>query len=131
LTADERPPIIAVTDRAPKSRVEALGRAGAEVWVGPAAEGKVDLRALLQWLGERQVQSVLLEGGGTLAAGALAAGLVDRVYFFIAPSIIGGEGARTPVEGNGVVRLAEAWRLQNVTVRRVGEDLLISGEMAE
>ena len=131
LTADERPPIIAVTERAPKDRVEALERAGAEVWVGPAADGKVDLRALLRWLAERQIQSVLVEGGGTVAAAALAAGLVDRVYFFIAPLIIGGERARTPVEGEGIARLAEAWRLEGMKVRRIGEDLLISGEMAE
>ena len=130
LGADERAPIIAVTERAPKERVEALERVGAQVWVGPAADGKVDLRALMRRLAEHQVQSVLVEGGGTVAAAALAAGLVDRVYFFIAPLIIGGEQALTPVEGNGVARLAEAWRLDRVKVRRVGEDLLITGEVA-
>ncbi len=130
LTADERTPIIAVTERAPKDRVKALERAGAEVWVGPAFDGKVDLRTLMKRLAEKQVQSVLVEGGGTVAAAALAAGLVDRVYFFIAPLIIGGERARTPVEGEGIGRLAEAWRLEGVKVRRVGEDLLISGEIA-
>jgi len=130
LGADERAPIIAVTERAPKDRVEALERVGAQVWVGPAADGKVDLRALMRRLAEHQVQSVLVEGGGTVAAAALAAGLVDRVYFFIAPLIIGGERALTPVEGEGIGRLAEAWRLERVKVRRVGEDLLITGEVA-
>lgn len=130
LTADAQPPLIVVTDRATKKRVEALQRAGAEVWLGPAADGKVDLCALMKQLAEKQVQSVLVEGGGTVAAAALAAGLVDRVYFFIAPLIIGGESARTPVEGKGIGRLAEAWRLEGVKVKRLGKDLMVSGEMA-
>ena len=72
---------------------------------------------------------MLVEGGGTLAAAVLAAGLVDRVYFFVAPRLIGGVGALTPVEGAGVSRLAQAWRIEALQVRRVGEDLLVSGDV--
>jgi len=140
LTAGERPPVIAVTEKAPDERVDALRRAGAEVWVlpaephppspsPPAERGRVDLAALLRRLGEEQVQSVLVEGGGTLASAALAAGLVDRVYFFIAPLIIGGAEAPTAVGGEGVARLSEAWRIRNMRVRRIGEDLLITGDV--
>jgi len=75
------------------------------------------------------MQSVLLEGGGTIAASALAAGLVDRVYFFVAPKLIGGREAPTPVEGEGVRRLADAWRIAGLSVRRVGEDLMIVGDV--
>jgi diaminohydroxyphosphoribosylaminopyrimidine deaminase/5-amino-6-(5-phosphoribosylamino)uracil reductase len=78
-------------------------------------------------LGEQQVQSVLLEGGGTLASAALAAGLVDRVYFFIAPIIIGGASAPTAVGGEGFAQIADAWRIANMKVRRIGEDLLLMG----
>ena len=101
LTADERAPVIAVTRQAPRARVRRLERAGAEVWVVGSQRGKVELKGLMRRLGTEGVQSVLVEGGGTLGAGALAAGLVDRVYFFISPRIIGGARALTPVEARG------------------------------
>jgi diaminohydroxyphosphoribosylaminopyrimidine deaminase/5-amino-6-(5-phosphoribosylamino)uracil reductase len=129
LTADKRPPIIAVTENAPQERTDALQRAGAEVWVIPSSGERVDLTALMRRLGEGQVQSVLLEGGGTLAAAALAAGLVDRVYFLIAPLLIGGAEAPTALGGEGIARLADAWPITNVKTRRIGEDLLISGDI--
>ncbi len=139
LTADRRPPVIAVTDAAPHERVAALREAGAEVWV-LAGEGqeasscptgrRVDLSGLMRRLGEQQVQSVLIEGGGTLASAALAAGLVDRVYFLIAPLIIGGAAAPTAVGGEGIARLADAWHITNMKMRRIGEDVLITGEVA-
>jgi len=94
----------------------------------PNGGGRVDLSALMRRLGEQQIQSVLVEGGGTLASAALAAGLADRVYFFIAPLIIGGAGAPTAVDGEGVERLGDAWRISNMRVRRIGEDVLITGE---
>ncbi len=130
LTADEIPPIIAVTEAAPKERVERLRNAGAETWLMPSENGGVDLRALMRGLGERQVQSVLAEGGGTVAAALLEAGLVDRVYFFVAPKLIGGKAAPSPVDGAGVDKLADAWRLGRIRARRIGEDLLISGDIA-
>ncbi len=129
LGADERPPVVAVTRLAPKARVRRLERGGANVWTVGSRAGKVNLRSLMKRLGGEGVQSVLVEGGGTLAAGVLAGGLVDRVYFFVAPRLIGGARALSPVEGAGVARLSEAWRLKSVRVRRVGEDLLISGDV--
>lgn len=130
LSADERPPVVAVTRLAPAARRKRLERAGAEVWVLPSSKGGVSLRALMKRLGDLGVQSVLVEGGGKAAAGALAAGLVDRVYFFLAPRIIGGATAPTSVEGDGARRLADAWRIERLQVRRIGEDLLITGDVA-
>lgn len=129
LTADERPPVIAVTRDAPEARVRRLEGAGGQVWRVGARAGKVDVKRLMKKLGAEGVLSVLVEGGGTLAAAVLAAGLVDRVYFFVAPRLIGGVGALTPVEGAGVSRLAEAWRIEALQVRRVGQDLLVSGDV--
>jgi diaminohydroxyphosphoribosylaminopyrimidine deaminase/5-amino-6-(5-phosphoribosylamino)uracil reductase len=131
LAADERAPILAVTRQAPRARVERLRNAGAEVWSVRSRRGHVDLGSLMERLGDRAVQSAMIEGGGTLAAGALAAGIVDRVYFFIAPRIIGGAGAPTPVDGPGIARLASGWRLESVRVRRIGEDLLVTGDIAD
>jgi diaminohydroxyphosphoribosylaminopyrimidine deaminase/5-amino-6-(5-phosphoribosylamino)uracil reductase len=107
-----------------------LERTGAEVWLTPAKDGRVDLSWLFMRLAERGVNSLLVEGGGTLAAGALAAGLVDRVYFLIAPLLIGGAKALTPVEGQGVRHLAQAWRIERLHTRRLGGDLLVFGDIA-
>jgi diaminohydroxyphosphoribosylaminopyrimidine deaminase/5-amino-6-(5-phosphoribosylamino)uracil reductase len=76
------------------------------------------------------VQSVLVEGGGTIAAAVLEAELVDRVYFFLAPKLVGGKAAPSPVDGPGVDKLADAWRLTGMRARRIGEDILISGDIA-
>jgi diaminohydroxyphosphoribosylaminopyrimidine deaminase/5-amino-6-(5-phosphoribosylamino)uracil reductase len=131
LSADERPPIIAVTRQAPARRVQRLEQAGATVWTLPARGGQVDLRALMERLVAAGANRVLVEAGGSLNAGVLEAGLVDRVYFFIAPVLIGGAEALTPVEGKGVRALAEAWRLGSVRVRRVGEEMVIVGDLAQ
>ncbi len=121
--------MIAVGRRAPAARVRRLERAGAAVWRLPARGGRVDLAALVERLAEEGANTVLVEAGGTLAAGALEAGVVDRVYFFAAPLLIGGAAAPTPVEGKGVRMLAEAWRLGPLKVRRVGGDLLLTGDV--
>ena len=131
LGADERPPLIVAARRAPEARRRRLARAGAEVWVARSRAGGIDLKSLMKRLAGHGVQSILLEGGGTLAAGALADGLVDRVYFFLAPRLIGGGKAATPVDGAGVGRLAAATRLGALRTRRIGEDLLITGEVLD
>ncbi|MGB9903793.1 MAG: bifunctional diaminohydroxyphosphoribosylaminopyrimidine deaminase/5-amino-6-(5-phosphoribosylamino)uracil reductase RibD [Desulfotomaculales bacterium] len=121
------PAIIAVTQDAPRGRITALEEAGAEVVVTPAKEGRVDLAWLMKELAEREITSVLIEGGGEVHASALAAGMVDKVVFFIAPLIIGGKGAPGPVGGQGAGRLAEAVYLQNINVLRVGQDICVEG----
>ncbi len=127
LCACNPPPIVATTSLAPEEKREALAQTGAEVLVLPEREGKVSLEALLQALGERKITSLLVEGGGKLAAGLLEANLVDKAWFIIAPVIIGGETAPTAVAGRGIEHLAEAWRLQRVQVKRLGEDVAIGG----
>jgi diaminohydroxyphosphoribosylaminopyrimidine deaminase/5-amino-6-(5-phosphoribosylamino)uracil reductase len=117
--------LIVTGDRAPAARRRRLEQAGAEVLSLPG--DRVDLAALMAALGERGITSVLLEGGGELAAGALAAKIVDKVVFFIAPKIIGGDGAPGPVRGAGIERLADAWQLREVTMRRSGPDIRIEG----
>ena len=78
LTADKTPPVIAVTRQAPAARRRRLEEAGAEVWLLPSKGGRVDLKALIRRLGKAGIQSLLVEGGGTLAASALEEGLVER-----------------------------------------------------
>ncbi len=105
-----------------KPRPEMTER-GVEVWM---QEGH-DLRATLTRLGQEGLTSVVLEGGGTLNASAIAGGLVDKVACFIAPRFVGGAGALTGVEGEGVEEVTQGWVLSDMTCRPVGTDLLVEG----
>ena len=123
-TARETPVLVACAD-APSTREEALTAAGVTVVRLPGADGRVDLAALMRELAARELSSVLVEGGPTLAAGMLEAGLVQRVQAYVAPLVFGGVGAPSPLAGVGVATPAEAVRLGSPTVRRFGEDLLV------
>ena len=105
----------------------AFAQAGAEILESPTAEGLVDLEKLLRALGEREITSVLVEGGGILLGSLFDRWLVDKVIAFIAPIIIGGEVAKTAVAGRGVSKVAESFRLERVRVEKLGDDLMVSG----
>ncbi len=104
-----------------------MAEAGAEVLVLPDREGRVDLEELLRVLGERQLLSLLVEGGGELLGSFFDAGLVDKVHAVVAPLVIGGREAPAAVAGRGVERMAEALRLREVSVERLGDDVLVTG----
>lgn len=120
--------VIATTAAAPDQRVRALEARGTTLLRLPSRDGRVDLSALLLRLVELEVAALLLEGGGELNAAFLEAGLVDRVRLFVAPVLLGGRQSPGPVGGAGRA-LKEAFRLRGVTVRPVGEDLLIEGDL--
>jgi len=124
-SAREAPVIVAATEAADAARRAALQAAGAEVLVLPAEDGRVSLGALMAELGRRRMTNVLLEGGGELCAAALAARLVDKCLVFIAPKIVGGRDAKTPVEGDGVALLAHALQARDWTLGREGDDAVI------
>jgi diaminohydroxyphosphoribosylaminopyrimidine deaminase/5-amino-6-(5-phosphoribosylamino)uracil reductase len=90
-------------------------------------EEKVDMRWLMSDLGKKGIISLLIEGGSSLNSYCLESGIVDKVTFFIAPKIIGGKGSFPAVGGKSFRRLEEAFRLRDVVVKRVGEDILIAG----
>lgn len=94
-------------------------------------DGHVDLEQLMDLLGQAQIDSILLEGGGTLNWSALSWGIVQKVQAYIAPKIFGGETAKTPVEGEGVCSPAAAFRLKNSRIVRLGEDFLIESEVEQ
>jgi len=121
------PVLVACTEGAPADRVDALRQAGAEVLLLPSDAGRVDLGTLMDELGARSITSVLLEGGGELAEGLLRRGLVHKVLAFVAPIIVGGRTAPSPVGGEGSERLADVLRLSDLRVRRFGEDVAIEG----
>jgi len=122
----EAPTIIATTAGAPPDRLETLRRAGAEVLVvnkGP----RVELAELIKILGRREITSLLIEGGAEVHGSALAAKIVDKVVWFIAPKIIGGREAPGPVGGRGAADLSGAAELERVKVSRLGPDFCIEG----
>lgn len=106
---------------------ETLAQAGAELIELPAEEGLVNLARLLKALGEREITSVLVEGGGILLGSLFDHELVDKVVAFIAPIIIGGGEAKTAVAGKGVDKVIDAIKLERVSLEKFGEDLMISG----
>ena len=120
--------LIAVTRSATDDRTAALREAGAEVLQLPeTVEGMVDPCALLQALGARGVVSLLVEGGGALLGSLFDLGMVDKVAAFIAPKIIGGISAPSPVGGNGSVSMSQVIDVERAKVERVGDDMLIIG----
>lgn len=121
--------LIATTAKANAAWRAAILKGGAEVAVLPGAEGRVDLRALLELLGGRDCLNLLVEGGGILLGACFDAGLVDRVQAIIAPLIIGGAAAPTAVAGLGAARMADALRLQQLRITQLGADLLIEGSV--
>ena len=121
--------IIAVTPNAPLQNVKALEKVGAEVITLPAVHGKVCFKRLMETLGEREITSVLIEGGSDINASAIAAGVVDKVMCFIAPKLIGGRDAPGPIGGEGIPHLCDAPHLQRVSIIPIPDsaDFLIEG----
>ncbi len=107
-----------------------LEEAGVEVAIlPPDRAGRVDVTALARLLAQRGALSVLLEGGGEAAASFWEAGLVDRALFFVAPKVLGGREAKTPVEGAGRALMRDAIGLDGLRVRRFGQDIALEGEV--
>lgn len=102
-------------------KIAQLQEAGVETWCCPTLE------ALMQCCGEEKIDSILVEGGGTINEAFLRAGLIDEVYAFIAPKLIGGAEAKTPIEGQGFGKLSDALQLKNIKVEMIGNDLLVHG----
>lgn len=122
--------IIATTDKADKDKILKLQAQDIDVIVVDKDENdKVDIEKLLDILGQQNICSILVEGGATLSGSFVAKKLVDKVYFFIAPKIIGGKEAKTPVAGTGILNLQEALTLKDIKIEKLEEDILIIGRV--
>jgi diaminohydroxyphosphoribosylaminopyrimidine deaminase / 5-amino-6-(5-phosphoribosylamino)uracil reductase len=125
-TAREQPTILAVSPYAPERRVKALRKAGVRILELDVR----DLRVVFEALAGDGLHRILVEGGGEVHASVLAAGVADEAAVFIAPKLVGGRDAKTPVEGEGFELMAEARGLKDVVVERMGEDVLLRGRLA-
>jgi len=108
-------------------RVASLRRRGVEVELLPGRDGRVPFGRVVRALGARGLTTLLVEGGGTVAAQALRAGVVDRVILFLAPSFLGADGvpAIGPLD---IRRAANAIRLGPLAVQRIGDDLVLESQ---
>lgn len=122
--------IVATTDKADKDKILKLQAQDVDVIVVDKDKNdKVDIEKLLNILGQQNICSILVEGGATLSGSFVAKKLVDKVYFFIAPKIVGGKEAKTPVAGTGILNLQEALALKDIQIEKLEEDILIIGRV--
>lgn len=127
-TAEEIPTIIATCseDSVKISEYESLG---CRIIKTGKADGHVDLRELMQILGEEKIDSILLEGGAELNWSALKCGIVNKVQAYIAPKLFGGIMAKSPVGGTGVDIPDNAFMLTDSRITQIGEDFLIESRV--
>jgi diaminohydroxyphosphoribosylaminopyrimidine deaminase/5-amino-6-(5-phosphoribosylamino)uracil reductase len=124
--------LIVTTTSVPEQQCVRLKESGAEILqISPDADGRVDLHLALAELGRRGIVNLLVEAGGTLQGSLFDAGLVDKVLVFIAPVIIGGTQAASPVEGTGAARMADTLKLNRTRLEQCGPDWLIVGYPGE
>ncbi|MEW9124599.1 MAG: bifunctional diaminohydroxyphosphoribosylaminopyrimidine deaminase/5-amino-6-(5-phosphoribosylamino)uracil reductase RibD [Thermotaleaceae bacterium] len=123
--------IVAVTEEADRNKLTAIESSGAEIILTPTKDQQVDLAYLMKILGEKKIDSILLEGGSSLNYSAICAGVVDKVIAFIAPKIIGGASAPTPIGGEGIQKMEDAISLKDITAMKIGEDLMLEAYLRE
>ncbi len=126
-TARQQETIVYCLNGADSMRMRQFQDLGAEVVVLESSSGRVPLKEVFRDVAQRGLVSVLMEAGSQINACALENGLVDKVYWFIAPRICGGDQAPSPVGGRGIDLMSEAIKLHNVTVRSFDGDLLVEG----
>lgn len=123
--SSEAPTIIVTTRHHDPEKKSLLERRGVEIIPVDDERGKVNLRSLMEVLAHRNITSVLIEGGAQVAAAFLEANLVDKLYWFMAPKIIGGQAALSSVSGQGRSQLKDAWQFEIHETNRLGDDLLM------
>lgn len=128
-TAREVPVLIAAGPESRESDRTRLRGCGCEVLVfeGPTPMGR--LEALFDELGRRRMTNVLVEGGGRLLGGLLDGRLIDEVHVFIAPKLLGGSDAPSPVAGRGIEAMSAALFVTESEVERVGDDIYLRGRL--
>jgi diaminohydroxyphosphoribosylaminopyrimidine deaminase/5-amino-6-(5-phosphoribosylamino)uracil reductase len=123
---DAHKTIVATAARASAAKARAIQARGAQVWRLPARQNEVAWLPLLKRLASMGIMSVMIEGGASVATSALKHGIVDKIEFFYAPKLVGGDG-REMIERLGIRRMARAIPLRRLALRRLGSDILVSG----
>ena len=124
---NDRLTIVATTLKSDVNKKQILRELGVKVIEVPEKNGKVNLKELVKCLGQEGIDSILIEGGGTLNFSALQENIVDKVIFYIAPKILGGENSKSCIAGIGFSALDNAVNLKDISYRKIGEDLVVEG----
>jgi len=119
--------IYVTSENISSSREKRLKKRGVDICILKEKRGGVHLAQLMKYLGKQEISSILIEGGSELSASAIKEGIVDKVMFFVAPIIIGGELSSGVIGGDGITRLQDAWKIKNLAVKQSGSDLMIEG----
>ena len=126
LDSDSATVIVTGGDVSPKKRerIEALG---ARIVEASTQQGLIDLSSLMNLLGNMGITSLLIEGGARVIASAIAAGIVDKIIFFFAPKILGGDDGVPICKGPGASLMNDCIRVKDIQIRRFGDDVMIEG----
>ena len=106
------------------SKAKALENSGVHTLAVPSENGMLNLKRLMELLGNMSIDSILIEGGGTLNYSALKSGIVNKIVTFTAPKIVGGAAAKTPVEGMGIENMSECFKLRLDSVKTIDSDIM-------
>ncbi len=130
LFSDPGPVLLAAAEGAPQKKAADLKRAGAAVVQFPTRAGRLDLKALLAYLGQQEVADLLVEGGSEIFSSFLSEELADRLWLFYAPLLIGGQSAKGMIGGRGAATVAEALKLKRLRWQSLGGDFFVEGYLA-
>lgn len=119
--------IVACVENTDLIKKEKLEKMGVKIIETKSKKGKVDLQEVVEKLGKEKIDSILLEGGGTLNFSALKEGIVDKVRFYIAPKIIGGENSKNSVSGQGFYNLDDCVNLKDMSYEQMGNEIVVDG----
>ncbi len=119
--------IIATTEKADERKKRILEDMGINIITTCLKNNKVDLSELLQKIGEKNIDSILIEGGSELNFSALEEGIVDKVRFYIAPKILGGKDSKNSIGGQGFSKLSDCINLKEVRYENINDDLIVEG----
>ncbi len=126
-TLSERKIIIATTEYSDKAKMAELKKMGILVIEIPSKCGHVNLKYLMNEIGKMGIDSILLEGGSKLNFSCIKENIVDKVMYFVAPKLVGGEKAKTSIEGEGIKSLSDAVKVNNMNSEKIGQDILLTG----
>jgi len=112
---------------APEDKRQALAEKGAQILEVPLKKRRIDLQHLMERMGRMEITSLLIEGGGRVAASALAEDIVDKIIFFYAPKLFGGDDGIPMCRGQGPLLMKDALKVEDLTVSRVGDDIMVEG----
>ena len=119
--------IIATTEKADENKKRILEDMGISIITTSLKNNKVDLSELLQAIGEKNIDSILIEGGSELNFSALEEGIVDKIRFYIAPKILGGHKSKSSIGGQGFSRLYDCINLNEISYKNINDDLIVEG----